>query len=127
MSRAWPWTHAWALPGWSGWKQWAAAHRYSMTWMKSMMIVTVTFRVRASAQMRSIWWLLPSTRAIQVRWWVGSRRVASSKPLAMTSAVVAGIDAASHLLADRGPGRVVVPGVGMMSAGVRTAGAMSNT
>src|SRR5262245_32773129 len=60
-------------------KHQAAFHRYSRTWTKSTTMVTTTWRAWASACMRSIWWLLPSTRATQVRQCSGSRRSASSK------------------------------------------------
>src|SRR5262249_15737494 len=45
-----------------------------------------TWRAWASAWMRSIWWLLPSTRATQVRQCSGSRRSASSKTRLTTGA-----------------------------------------
>jgi hypothetical protein len=76
--------------------------------------------------------LLPSTRAIQVRTWSGSRRWASSNTDVMTWAVVAVTLAVSHLPTVRGPrvraGAVspgVVVAVAMMSAGVRGAGMIS--
>jgi hypothetical protein len=80
--------------------------------------------------MRSIWWLLPSTRTTQVRRWSGSRRVASSKTAAMTSAASAVMLAVSHLPRAAGPGWAGRGGwslvaVAMMSAGVRTMGAAS--
>src|SRR5664280_2253766 len=42
--------------------------------MKSITMVPCRMRAWASAVIRSIWWLLPSTRATQVRSWFGSRR-----------------------------------------------------
>src|SRR5690349_19140791 len=51
----------------AGWKHQAAFHRYSMTWMKSITIVTVMPRLAASARMTLIWWLSPSASAIQAR------------------------------------------------------------
>jgi hypothetical protein len=51
----------------SSWKDQAARHKYSTTCTKSMTIVTSTWRAAASAVIRSIWWLLPSTSATQVR------------------------------------------------------------
>jgi hypothetical protein len=53
---------------------------YSMTWMKSTMIGTVVLRALASARIRSIWWALPSTRAIQVRAWSPVAAVGLGEP-----------------------------------------------
>jgi hypothetical protein len=65
---------------------------------------TCSVRAFASALMRSIWWLFPSTRATQTRSWAGSRRWASSKRLAMTVAASAVTLALSHLLVATGAG-----------------------
>ena len=66
-------------------KDQAAFHRYSRTWIRSMMIVTVTPRAAASAVTASIWVLLPSMRTTHSRSWPGSRRPASSKAHAITA------------------------------------------
>src|SRR5674476_1383584 len=96
-------THASAAGSPSAWKHQAAFHRYSRTWTKSMMIGTATLRAWASAWIRSIWWLLPSTSATQVRAWSGSRRSASSKIWATTVAASSTTLAVSHLLRAVGP------------------------
>ena len=77
---------------------------YSRTWMKSITMVTCRVRAWASAVIRSIWWLLPSTRATQVRAWSGSRRSASAKIWATTDAASATTLAVSHLFDVTGPG-----------------------
>src|SRR5450759_929597 len=92
---------AWGSP--SAWKLHAARHRYSRTWMKSMRIGSVTRRAFASAWRRSIWWLLPSTSATQVREWVGSRRSASAKSADRTCAASSTTLAVSHLFVARAP------------------------
>src|SRR6202050_4884641 len=56
-----------------------AFHTYSMTWIRSMRMVTVTPRRAASASIRAIWWLSPSTRAMQFLSCRGSRSSAWSK------------------------------------------------
>src|SRR6266508_707909 len=104
MAWAWLATHPSAALSPSRQKHQAAFHRYSMTWMKSMMMCTRASWSAAWVLMRSIWWLLPSTRATQVRRWSGSRRVASSKTAAMTSAASAATLAVSHLPRAAGPG-----------------------
>src|SRR5664280_2724410 len=79
--------------------------------MKSITMVTCRVRAWASAVIRSIWWLLPSTRATQVRSWSGSRRSASTL-------------AVSHLFDVTGPGWIwarSVSSTGRMSALVRGA------
>ena len=111
----------------SGKKHPAASQRYSRTWMRSMTIGTSTPRVLASALIRSIWWLLPSTSATQVRRWSGSRRSASSKTRrdhgggvvddAGGEPLVLGLRARGR----RGAWRVA----GRMSAGVRGTGVTS--
>ena len=55
------------------------------------------FRAWAAVWIRSIWWELPSTRAIQVRAWSGSRRSASLNPAAITAAASSVTLACSHL------------------------------
>ena len=62
-----------------------------------MTTVTVSSRFSASALMRSIWWLLPSTSATQVRPCRGSRRSASSKTRVTTSAASSATLAVTHL------------------------------
>src|SRR5664279_3085111 len=84
--KAWWRTHAAAAGSPSAWQHQAAFHRYSSTWMRSMTTRTDTLRARASAPIRSIWWLFPSTSATQVRWGSGSRRSASSKMRPTTDA-----------------------------------------
>src|SRR5450756_3074658 len=71
--------------------------------MKSQMMETSTPRVFASARMRSIWWLAPSTSATQARVWFGSRRSASSKMACTTLAASSTTLAVSHLLLAVGP------------------------
>ena len=71
--------------------------------MKSTTIVTFTPRALASALIRWIWWLLPSTSATQVRRCLGSRRSASSKTCLMTVPASLTMLALSHLLAATGP------------------------
>jgi hypothetical protein len=103
---------------------------YSMTWMKSTMIGMVIFRAFASARIRSIWWELPSTRAIQVRAWSGSRRSASANPAAITAAASSVTEACSHLPEVTGAGVgfwAALGSSGRMSAIVRGAGATSKT
>src|SRR5674476_1230967 len=100
---AWWRTHWSAAGSASAWNDQAALHRYSRTWTKSMRIGTFTLRVRASAWIRSIWWLLPSTSATQVRVWWGSRRSASSKIAATMAAASWATLAVSHLLCAVGP------------------------
>ena len=93
-----------------------------------MMIGTATLRERASGWIRSIWWLLPSTSATQVRAWSGSRRSASSKIWAATLAASCTTLAVSHLLRAVGPAvasRRWVSLPGRMSAGVRPIGVVS--
>src|SRR5450759_566786 len=68
--------------------------------MKSITMVTCRVRAWASAVIRSIWWLLPSTRATQVRSGAGSRRSASAKIWATTDAASATTLAVSHLFDD---------------------------
>src|SRR5664279_682920 len=58
---------------------------------------TSTWRAFASVSMRSIWCFAPSTMAIQVRWWSGSRRCASPKICEMTVAASSTTLAVSHL------------------------------
>ena len=70
----------------AGVKQRAAFHRYSMTWMRSMRMGMVMPRFPASARNMSIWWVLPSARAIHCRLRAGSRRSISAKTQAMTAA-----------------------------------------
>ena len=65
--------------------------------MKSMMMVTVTPRLAASAVTASICVLLPSIRAAQVRRCRGSRRSASSNAAAMTAGMSSVTEAVSHL------------------------------
>jgi hypothetical protein len=72
--------------------------------MKSTMIVTLRPRALASALIRWIWWLLPSTSATQVRRCLGSRRSASWKACLMTVPVFLTMLAVSHLLVATGPG-----------------------
>jgi len=60
------------------WNAQAAFHRYSMTWIRSIRMVTATPRAAASASIRAIWCLSPSTRTIQGLSRPGSRRPASS-------------------------------------------------
>ncbi|PKW12664.1 hypothetical protein A8926_0137 [Saccharopolyspora spinosa] len=98
--------------------------------MTSMRIVTLTSRVRASVRMRRSWSLLPSTRAIHCRWWVGSRRVASSKTAVSTPAALVVTLAVSHLFRATGAGVISSAEVvslvrARMSAAVRAAGVMS--
>jgi hypothetical protein len=81
-------------------------------------MVTSTPRRVASAWIRSIWWLLPSTSAIQVRACVGSRRAASSKTRPTTMAALSVTLAVSHLFADRGVGLLGVGiGAGVLAGG----------
>ena len=102
-----------------GVKQRAAFHRYSMTWMKSMRMVMSLPRFAASAWKQLIWWALPSTRASQSRSRAGSRRSASPKTRAMTSAQPAVMPQVYHLFTARGV-RGGVPGWRpMTSRGVR--------
>src|SRR5664280_1146287 len=92
--------------------------------MKSITMVTCRVRAWASAVIRSIWWLLPSTRATQVRSWSGSRRSASAKIWATTDAASATTLAVSHLFDVTGPGWIwarSVSSTGRMSALVRGA------
>src|SRR5664280_2419596 len=87
--------------------------------MKSITMVTCRVRAWASAVIRSIWWLLPSTRATQVRSWSGSRRSASAKIWATTDAASATTLAVSHLFDVTGPGWIwarSVSSTGRMSA-----------
>src|SRR5664280_2594651 len=87
-------------------------------------------RAWASAVIRSIWWLLPSTRATQVRSWSGSRRSAPAKIWATTAAASATTLAVSHLFDVTGPGwswARSVSSTGRMSALVRGAAVASNT
>jgi hypothetical protein len=112
----------------AGWKHHAAFHTYSITWIRSMTMVTVTLCRRASARMRSIWWVLPSTSATQVRRCCGSRRVASANPSAMTVAASWVIEAVSHFPAATGCGRRSRGSVGRSgrtSVTVRDTGAAS--
>src|SRR5680860_365759 len=94
---AWRRTQASAAGSPSGWKDQAAFHRYSRTWTKSTTMATLAPRASASASIRRIWWLLPSTSATQVRAWSGSRRSASSKTAATTVAASSTTLATSHL------------------------------
>ncbi len=92
-------------------------------------MVTVTPRRAASALIASIWVLLPSTRAIQVRSCSGSRRSASSKASAMTAGMSSVTDAVSHFplafgLSARAAG-LSLPGGVMMSCGARGTGTQS--
>ena len=106
----------------------AALHRYSSTCTKSTTIVILTFRLRASKRIRSIWWLAPSTSAIHVRRCLGSRLSASSKIRLMTSAGAWTMLAVSHLFLATGPGAgswSCGPAELRMSAGVRGAGLAS--
>jgi len=92
------------------------------------MMETSTPRVFASARMRSIWWLAPSTSATQARVWFGSRRSASSKMAGTTLAASSTTLAVSYLLLAVGPAVTsarLAPQSGRMSAGVRTTGAAS--
>src|SRR5450756_2074611 len=91
--------------------------------MKSITMVTCRVRAWASAVIRSIWWLLPSTRATQ-------RRSASAKIWATTDAASATTLAVSHLFDVTGPGWIwarSVSSTGRMSALVRGAAVASNT
>ncbi len=92
-------------------------------------MVTVTLRLAASALMASIWALLPSARATQVRLCCGSRRSASSNASPMTAAMSSVTEAVSHLPAAFGPGSLFfflsLPGAAMTSAGVRGTGVQS--
>src|SRR5664279_2939970 len=98
--------------------------------MKSITMVTCRVRAWASAVIRSIRWLLPSTRATQVRSWSGSRRSASAKIWATTDAASATTLAVSLLFDVTGPGWIwarSVSSTGRMSALVRGAAVASNT
>ena len=86
----------------AGWKHQAAFRRYSMTWMKSIRIVTSTSRAAASAVITSIWWLAPSASAIQVRAWPGSRRSAWPNRAAIVSAQLVVMSAMYHRFTARG-------------------------
>ncbi len=91
-------------------------------------MVTVMPRRAASAWMASIWVLLPSARASQVRRCGGSRRSASSNAAAMTAGMSPATEAVSHFPAARGPGLrsfFWLPGGVMTSCGVRGAGSAS--
>ena len=79
-----------------------------VTWIRSMMIVTWTWRAAACARIWRIWSLFPSASAIQVAWRPGSRRSASANTAAMTPAASAATLAVSHLCRAAGPG----PGAG---------------
>src|SRR5664280_1633778 len=98
-----------------------------------MMVVTVMPRVAAWSRMVSICWRLPSTRATQVRSWLGSRRSASSNMRVMTAGMSSVTLAASHLPVTTGPGRrACLPTrdvllAGMMSSTVRGSGSRSYT
>src|SRR6266542_1229577 len=105
IARAGVRTHCTARGSASVKKHQAAFHTYSRAWMKSTTTGTATLRARASARMRSIWWVLPSTRATQVRLWSGSRRSASSNPAAITSLASSVTDAESHLPVAAGASR----------------------
>src|SRR6478735_9024443 len=94
--------------------------------MKSIRTGTVTPRCLASAWMRSIWWLLPSTRATQVRELVGSRRWAWSKTVDRTAVVSWTTLAVNHLLVAFGAG-VGVSELASTSAAVRDTGVRSYT
>src|SRR5512133_1031988 len=129
-ARAWWRTHSSAAGSPSWWKHQAAFQMYSRTWMKSITMVMGTARAWASAVIRSIWWLLPSTRATQVRSWSGSRRSASAKIWATTDAASATTLAVSHLFDVTGPGLAwarSVSSAGRMSALARRAAVASNT
>ena len=93
------------------WKHQVAFHRYSRTWMKSMMIVTGTVRAWAWAAIRSIWWLLPSSHPAAVV--VGVAPVGLVEDLAHDGGGVAG-DAGDQplVLCDGSGGGVAVPVVG---------------
>ena len=81
--------------------------------MKSNRMVTSIPRGLASAWIRSIWWLLPSTSAIQVRAWVGVAAVGFVEDAADDGGGVVG-DAGGQPLVrrDRGLGRLLGVGVG---------------
>ena len=70
--------------------------------MKSIKMVTRAPWRAASASMASIWVLLPSTRAIQVRWCPGSRCRAPANPAATTVLMSSATDPVSHLPAAAG-------------------------
>ncbi len=70
--------------------------------MRSTTTVISTPRVSASASMRLIWWLFPSTRATHWRKWPGSRRCASSKTFPITVAASSTTLAVTHLALARG-------------------------
>src|SRR5580704_8350836 len=97
MAVAWRRTQGPASGLASGKKDQAAVHRYSMTWMKSQMMVRVMSRAAASARNRASWWTLPSASAIQVRRRTGSRRSPSAKTAATTVAASAVTLAVTHL------------------------------
>src|SRR5674536_382492 len=114
-ARAWWRTHSSAAGSPSRWKHHAAFQMYSRTRMKSITMVTCRVRAWASAVIRSIWWLLPSTRATQVRSWSGSRRSASAKIWATTAAASATTLAVSHLFDVTGPGWIWARSVSSLS------------
>ena len=72
-----------------------------------MRMVTVTPRAVAWAVMASIWVLLPSTRATQVRRWCRSRRSVSSNIVATTARMSSVTSACNHFPVTAGPGRRV--------------------
>ena len=90
------------------------ADRYWTTWMRSIRIGTLTWHSAARFWTVSIWWQLPSMTASQGRACSGSRRCASAKASAMTSAAGLRTDANSVFPSASGPGRR--PG-GVLAAG----------
>ena len=100
-ARAWRRTQSSAAgsPSWR--KHQAAFHRYSITCTKSITIVTGVPRALASAWMRSIWWLLPSTSATQsARGRCRGARLRRRRRAIMSAASWATL-AVNHLLVDR--------------------------